>query len=307
MASLSTGSSATLVLDYDDVVNFSGTANVTVQNQTTGTVTTQYASGASAFGPFKALTLITITAISACTYTQSIALGVQPSTLLLSQSAIPVILPSSGSITNGVLSGLTSLPVAYGSAWMYFPAGAGLPSGAGLYFVTGVTTGGGNITTSYQSAASAFTPYIPANPVLITSGGSAYTQTTGSDITLANITVPGGLMGANGVLRNTVSISNNNSAGSKALAVKLAGSFENSVSITTTVASQTQCNIRNRGVQNSQISTSAASSFAPSGAPTLFTAVNTAQDQPLTFTGQLAVATDYIVLEGYSVEVLPSA
>lgn len=48
------------------------------------------------------------------------------------QAAIPVILPSSGTITNGVLSALTALPIAYGGAWMYFPAGASLPSGRGL-------------------------------------------------------------------------------------------------------------------------------------------------------------------------------
>ena len=224
------------------------------------------------------------------------------------QSAVPVILPSSGTITNGVLSALTALPTAYGGAWMYFPAGASLPSGAGLYWVSSVTTTGGNITTSYANASTAFTPYIPASPVLITSGGAAYTQTTGADITLANITVPGGLMGANGSLRNTVLYGVNNTAGAKTPKFMFGGSVfgGGTIPLANATGAELVRQTRNRGVQNSQVSygTSALQSFG-AGSPQYF-AIDTSQNQPITFTGQLAVATDYIVLEGFTVEVLPS-
>ena len=225
------------------------------------------------------------------------------------QAAIPVILPSSGTITNGVLSALTALPTAYGGAWMYFPAGASLPSGAGLYWVSSVTTTGGNITTTFASTAVAFTAYIPASPALITSGGAAYTQTTGADITLANITVPGGLMGNNGGLRITRQDSTPNNANSKISFIKLNGATLQLQSIATTSTSQYwQMRIGNRGVQNSQVANGASvNTFGQSAGPALTSAINTAIDQPCWLTGQLAVATDYIVLEGFTVEVLPRA
>ena len=227
------------------------------------------------------------------------------------QAAIPVILPSSGTITNGVLSALTALPTAYGGAWMYFPAGASLPSGAGLYWVSSVTTTGGNITTTFASTAVAFTPYIPASPVLITSGGAAYTQTIGSDITLANITVPGGLMGANGTLRAWTLTSSLSNANIKNCKVALGGISNLILYIAETNNGNANyfVALRNRGLQNSNVS------FAPgngrigaeSGGASAYYAIDTSTSQALTFTGQIAVATDYIVLEGFTVEVLPRA
>ena len=230
------------------------------------------------------------------------------------QAAIPVILPSSGTITNGVLSALTVLPTAYGGAWMYFPASASLPSGAGLYWVSSVTTTGGNITTSFANASAAFTPYIPSNPVLITSGGAAYTQTTGVDITLANITVPGGLMGANGALRTYVSHSLANTAGAKPSKLFHGGAQCGTFSIPTSSAiGRSMHELSNRGSQTSQYATSGLSSAGTSfanGASALigyYGSIDTSITQPLTFTGNIAVATDYIVLEGFTVEVFPRA
>ena len=230
------------------------------------------------------------------------------------QAAIPVILPSSGTITNGVLSALTALPTAYGGAWMYFPAGASLPSGAGLYWVSSVTTTGGNITTSFANASTAFTPYIPASPVLITSGGAAYTQTIATDITLANITVPGGLMGANGALRTYASHSLANTAGAKPSKL-FHGGVQCGVLSTpaSSAVGRSLHELSNRGSQASQYATSTTSTVGTSfanGATALtgyYGSVDTSINQPLTFTGNIAVATDYIVLEGFTVEVLPRA
>ena len=230
------------------------------------------------------------------------------------QSAVPVILPSSGTITNGVLSALTALPTAYGGAWMYFPAGASLPSGAGLYWVSSVTTTGGNITTTFANAAAAFTPDIPSNPVLITSGGAAYTQTIGSDITLANVTVPGGSMGSNGALRTNVNHTLAATTGSKLVSIKLGGQAHSiwtsaSAGITNVVSHRV---LRNRGVLNAQMSDFADTGYAGFGNGTFTpavkypTPVNTAADQPLTITANISTNTDYIVLEGFTVEVLPS-
>ena len=225
------------------------------------------------------------------------------------QAAIPVILPSSGTITNGVLSALTALPTAYGGAWMYFPAGASLPSGAGLYWVSSVTTTGGNITTTFANASAAFTPYIPASPVLITSGGAAYTQTTGADITLANITVAGGVMGANGALRTSKLCSHNNSAGSKFHREAFSSSNIHSFTASTSVSFRWDLLVRNAGSQAVNIGPSTISVGTSGVVGTNLSRLNidTSQAQQYTFTCQLAVATDYIVLEGFTVEVLPRA
>ena len=230
---------------------------------------------------------------------------------ILAQTAIPVILPSSGTITNGVLSALTALPTAYGGAWMYFPAGASLPSGAGLYWVSSVTTTGGNITTSFANASTAFTPYIPASPVLITSGGAAYTQTIGSDITLANITVPGGLMGANGALRIETVYDQTTpvTANAKSENVKLGSATVHTLNTGGNTFTSEFFTVKNRGIPNSQLSYRANQSIGGNQTTNsaVFAAIDTSISQPLTFTGQIAVATDYIVLEGFTVEVLPRA
>lgn len=230
---------------------------------------------------------------------------------ILAQSAIPIILPSSGTITNGVLSALTALPTTYAGCWMYFPAGASLPSGAGLYWVVPSSTTAGQIYTAFQGAG-AFTPYIPLNPVALTSGGAPYTQTIATDITLANITVPGGLMGTNGALRTYASHSLANTAGAKPSKL-FHGGVQCGVLSTpaSSAVGRSLHELSNRGSQASQYATSATSTAGTSfanGATALtgyYGSVDTSIAQSITFTGQLAVATDYIVLEGFTVEVLP--
>jgi len=223
----------------------------------------------------------------------------------LAQSAVPVVLPSSGSIANGLLSGLTALPVAYAGCWMYFPAGASLPSGAGLYWVVPSSTTAGQIYTAFQSTASAFTPYIPSNPVAVTSGGAAYTQTTAADITLANITVTGGLMGEDGALRLSFDTSAPNNANTKPQKIKFGG-----VDIATaTGASNFGVSffrmLRNRGSESKNVSpyVTQVGPGISSGGLNINLAIDTSVNQSLAFTGQLAVATDYVVLEGFTVEV----
>ena len=65
--------------------------------------------------------------------------------------------------------------------------------------------------------------------------------------------------------------------------------------------------VRNRGDQTKQVTPHGALAAGAGGVSAgQYGSINTAIDQPLTFTGQLAVATDYIVLEGFTVEVIPA-
>lgn len=225
----------------------------------------------------------------------------------IAQSAIPVVLPSSGTITAGVLSALTALPTQYAGCWMYFPAGASLPSGAGLYWVVPSSTTGGQIYTAFQNTGNAFTPYIPSSPVAITSGGAAYTQTTAVDIPLVNINVPGGMMGANGKLRCVQDNRTVNNANAKSVRFLLNGQqFSGAIPYASGAAGKLLRELTNRGVQNAQIAIATSSPTCYGIASALDLTVDTSVNQPLTFTAQLTVATDYLVLEGFTVEVLPA-
>ena len=221
---------------------------------------------------------------------------------VIAQTAVPVILAPNGTVaTNGTITLGTALSTTYANAWVYLPAGAVVAGLAGLYFATFSSTTVGVITTTYTSVASAFTPYIPTGTVVATGSNAAYTQST-AETTLANITVPGGMMGANGsVACRGTNYSAAATGGNKTVRARLGGSTEwGATIITSSGGVRVIGNITNRGSASSQVSN------AYGGLPN-YTTTNTAVDQALTFTAQLAVATDYIVLEGFTVEVLPKA
>ena len=215
---------------------------------------------------------------------------------ILAQAAVPVILPSSGSSNaTGVITMTTALSYSLASGQscaIYLPAGvvtAGSQgSGAGVYQATGLGT---NNTVQISGTG------------IVTANG-AYTQTTGADLTLVTIPVPGGTMGANGVARVSVYWSHANSANTKTEKVLL-GTALISTTGTTTANRMDIYAFRNRGLQASQILQVAgvASGTATPGVAT----VDTSANQNFTFAGQLANAADYIILEGYTVEILPGA
>lgn len=239
--------------------------------------------------------------------------GVQTSSpIILAQDAIPVILAPNGTVaTNGTITLGTALPTIYANAWVRLPAGAVVGGLAGLYFATFSSATVGVITTTFVDAATAFTPYIPASTTVAVGSNAAYTQTTAADITLCNVTVPGGLMGANGGLRHSEYFSQPNNANTKTPKLFLGATSILSVPLTASASIRASNTIRNRGTQSSQMYGNIGTTLAyvdgtsTSGA-VVQSAINTAIDQALTFTGQLAVATDYIVLEGFTVEVLPA-
>src|ERR1700693_852831 len=93
------------------------------------------------------------------------------------QNAIPMILPSSGTIgNNGALSALTALPTIYANAYLYFPAGAIVAGSlAGLYYCIMSSTTAGTIYNNTYDTTLGVMPTIPANPVpFVTPGPGAY-------------------------------------------------------------------------------------------------------------------------------------
>ena len=128
-----------------------------------------------------------------------------------------------------------------------------------------------------------------------------------TDSPLACIDVPGLLMGVNGRLRVTRRESTLNNANVKTSKFTFGGSAVfGSLPLASVAGYEVVREISNRGIAASQFSlANAALTSDVAGTPT-FTTVNTAVDQLLALTANIATATDYVVLEAVAVEVLPN-
>lgn len=213
---------------------------------------------------------------------------------ILAQSAVPIILLPAGVWNNnsGQLAVGTALPyLPSGVVWVYLAA-SGIAQ-AGLYQAT------------FSGTAGAPVAQIVGNPV--TTPG-AYTPSL-AEVTLATATVPGGSMGAGGSLRSEMLLGYSNSANNKTVNIKLASSQFGGNAYTTSASAGARYGIRNRGPARQVCAFNNGTSdwIQPrSGVAQQFT-VDTTVDQGLSITGQLANAADFIILEGYTIEVLPGA
>lgn len=212
---------------------------------------------------------------------------------ILAQSAIPVIVLSSGAITaTGAVSGLTALPyIPAGIVRVYMFAQAGLV--AGLYYAN--FNGTNNSCQLYLDAAGTITP------TGITAG--AYTGWTAGATVILSITVPGNVMGTNGALRVTQLWAANNAAG-KTITTRFDGNPLHSVAIGAVAGYGFQRTLRNRGAA-SQVQMNNSTAADTGGSTPNYMAVDTTTDRIITFAVTLAAATDYAILEGYTVEILP--
>jgi hypothetical protein len=144
--------------------------------------------------------------------------------------------------------------------------------------------------------------------ILAQSGVPASVTGTTAETVLASITIPGGMIGANGSLRVTAAWSHTNSANTKRPIVKLGSTAFTSVPVTNSTSSQTMTVIRNRGATNSQVSAgSAVFGIGGTSNAAVTSAIDTTVDQVLSIRGQLTIGdgSESITLEGYTVEVLP--
>ena len=225
-------------------------------------------------------------------------------------SALACLVPSSGSVaTNGALTLTTALPTAYTwGCYMYLPAGAAYAgSAAGLYFVVMSSTTLGTIYDNRLAAGDS--PTVPTTLVpIVAAGPGAYTQTT-SPVDLTTITIPANTLGANGWMLCAPTWAFPNNANNKVISLVLGST--NIYAKTRTAATQEMplIDIRNRGVVNRQFA-GWGSSGAPGTASTAgfgSSSVDTSAATNLIVRGQLAVATDFIILESMSLTAFPFA
>ena len=224
---------------------------------------------------------------------------------ILAKSAIPFIgiaTPTSCS-AGGAMVLATALPVAYANAYIWLPANAAATTiAAGWYYATFSTTGAGTL---YLNTYTSGTPTIPTNPIACTTA-SAWVGDTGEEFG-PTITIPANVMGANGAVRTTYTLSSTNNANSKTPRIRFSGNGGTSIvslaMVSVGLAAGTLL-ISNRGVTGVQQTQITGVTFVNNVAGNTQTAVDTTIASTIVVSIQRVVATDNLVVESFLIELL---
>lgn len=234
--------------------------------------------------------------------------GVAQSRRTISNSAVPSGVPSSGSVAaNGALTLGTALPTAFiAGIWLYFPSGAVYAgSAAGLYWVVMSSTTVGTVFDNVYTVGPRTPPSSPTP--IVAAGPGAYVQTTGLTVSLSTITLPGGALGSKGKLTGEILWGCSNSAGSKIAKSRYGGADILAQTLTTQGSLHTipMCLVTS---PTSLITGSPVPNGI--GVPSTYgsflgiIAVDSSINQSVDSTGNIAVATDYILLAADTWEII---
>jgi len=203
---------------------------------------------------------------------------------------MPFILAPSGSMANnGALTLGTALPTTYANAYVYLPANAiAAGSAAGWYFAQFSSTTVGIV---YNNVYTSGYPSAPPAPVpFVTTGPGAYTGVT-SPVTGPSVAIDPNTLGPNGWIYCMFGGVVPNNVNNKTLTVTLAGATVYSNTVTTASSITSRVEVALRG-SNAAVGMSNANTYA---SPALQTTPPPAFGMQL----QLAVATDFVVIEGF--------
>ena len=220
---------------------------------------------------------------------------------ILYQMGVPTVLLSSATniTATGAITGLTALPyVPSDVVFVYCFAQTGLLEG--LYYARFSSTTACQLYTDVDGTIT---------PNGITAG--AYVGGT-TEAILTSIIILGGSMGANGMIRAQSSWGCSNSANNKTARTRLDGVLFGQQGQTTVASFGMMNGIKNRGNPAIQFQPASGSggpsvglgSNSSSASNNAQTTINTSVDTTLTVRGQLAVATDFLVLETCTIEIL---
>lgn len=237
--------------------------------------------------------------------TGQIAGGGAGSAQKIGATAIPFIIVPTGSMANnGAITLGTALAAIYPSSYVFLPAAAiSAGSAAGWYYCAFSSTTVGQV---FNNTYTSGMPAIPASPTAFaTTGPGAYTGVT-TQQNMVQISVPGNTLGPNGTLRYQANWSALNNADAKTVGVAYGSGALFSTGLASLGFGAIKKSFQNRGVTNSQVSDAGSGGFGSGtgAAAPVYTAVDSTAAQLLSFTGLLATATDYVVLESVLVEVL---
>src|SRR3990170_2224876 len=190
---------------------------------------------------------------------------------ILQSTAMPIVIPSSGSIAaNGAVTLTTALPNTYPDIYLYFPTNK---------------------------------PVIPASPTpIVAAGPGAYTQST-SEITAVSVNIVGGSMGKNGIVKQEATVFALNNANSKTVKWKFGGVLINSIDIASTNRALGRNAVVNRGRVDRQAISNVVDALDPT-APLTYS-IDTNIDRALVVTLQRFASADYLGVDYYFTELLP--
>lgn len=217
----------------------------------------------------------------------------------ISSSGVPFVVPSSGSVINvsGGISTITAFDYIIGASYSFFPLSAlYLNSSPGWYYTVWDSTSGGVV---YGNMYTAGEVNLPIVPTPISSTLSGYVQLTGADIAGPTYSVLARELGNNGGIEWNRVVNNNSNSNNKTYNLYFGGNWFHGYTQTTNRYSAGQGTLKNRGVADKQISVSAnyGDNNNASSLPKL--TVNTTIMQTVSFSIQLAVATDYAIIESH--------
>jgi hypothetical protein len=198
------------------------------------------------------------------------------------------------------------LIVTYANCFMYFPATS--PIGvAGMYFCQMVSSTVGTVFNNLLAANTQ--PQIPGSPTAFSGlTPAAYTQSVAGSLPLASVNVPANSMGVNGMLIADIDAAYPNDAGTKTVYVKLGGSTSVTAAYTTTVAARWQVRAANKGVANSQSVNPVVGVFGTNGnTPPVRWTQDSTTILSFQLLGGVGTATDFLVVESYSMQLWPQA
>jgi len=295
-----------------------GGGTMTLSSLTAGSGITATASVA-AFGGTSALdTGKVITFNDGGTYKTFTITGNSGSSTTVVQGTLNTTLSTVGPWANTTWT--VGFPIPFSSAWLaatpglylYYPANA-INSGsvAGLYWtVMSSTTVGVIYNNTYVPNTTSVDPVAPGSPTAFSgTTGVAYTQTTGTNIPLRANPLPGNSLSINGFIEvEPIFLATApGTAGTKTPTVSFNAQAIFTTSLTTAEVCQTEIIYRNAGSLTAQIG-NYANSLSPFGTSTsgaIFGAYNTVSQVTIYHYGQIAVATDWLVLAASLIRATP--
>lgn len=220
-------------------------------------------------------------------------------------NGVPFITPPTGTMgNNGAYTAGTALPTTYAKGYFWFAANqifAG--SAAGWYYGQASST---TAVTVFNNTYTSGAVTVPTSPTAFVSTGPGSITGVTTTVTGPQITVPAGIIGPNGCVRTTHNWGTPNNANNKTLSYLLGGVSLFTSVVTTLLVNLIQTATFNRGSQAAQVSPPQGNSGIGTGAggSATYSTINTAIAQTAVFTSTLAVATDFIVLESFMIEVV---
>lgn len=202
----------------------------------------------------------------------------------VAQTAVPVILPSDGTLNaTGQLTLTTALPsTPVGVVGVYLAANSGLP--AGVYQASFSSS-----TVCQLVGAPATTPGAYATPL--------------AEVVLAAFTIPQGTIGVNDYLRVRVLAETPATATSKVLRLRINGTSISAPAGTSATGLGIAACVRSRGTLGAQL---LGSDIVGTATNTLSaTALNLNLDAAVTITATLTSGTDFLILDAYTFELVP--